>query len=465
MSSTPTRHRFTRIPVLATAGIPTLSAGELPIPETPLKRSGTTRIPVPVTPQRQAPGVASPGVNAQGPPRKEKNPTFVQPAGELGILVTSKQTPGTRIPVAVTPQKHGQYTANIQDANTASTKKTAFTFKPIPPLGVLRSVFTSTEANETFTSSAVNPAQSLETTTVHRKYESFEEYVAVDKKHGRNEELVDGMTINNKYRRIEDSGSYNYTTRLPVPSSYTIFKAPMSASYDPRDGYTADMAKTPARRFPGQHLGGSGGANVETATVDLHNGYYSALSAPPPTRGNRLSKMAKPSKARNAAMSTMKTANATPATPQMTRGGGISMPGKKTMTSFNSSAGFGSGTNKWQPLCPSTPKSTPVTPAMNISISPCQLPAPLMPVIHVPRTPDFKFTTPTQSAPVAYDKIPQKVTVINGMKRSVGHDERFPILRRVRKNQPQCDEGTRSTAVTPDAMAGSLDQDVVMADD
>ena len=422
---------------------------------------------MPVTPQRQAPGVTSPDADGQGAPSREKFRSF-------GTIDHRTEPAATRIPVPVTPhtQRQVESFTHYKDARATSAKQKAYAFKSA---SALHTQFTSTEANETFTSSVVNAAESLETTTVHRKFERFEEFVAVDKKHARNEELAAGTTLSNKYRCIDNSAGHDGRTRIPVPSSYPVFKTPMSASasYDPRDAYTADMAKTPAKGFTwhgkrGAHGASTGSPNpiaattmINPPTADLPNAYYAGLSAPPTSRRNRLPKVAR---ARNVAISTMKPTNAAPATPQTTR---ASIPSKKS-TIFNPSVGFSGGLAKPLPFfCPATPKSSPATPSNHIVISPYQLPGPLIPCIHVPQTPDSNVTMHTPSAPVAYDKIPKKITVINGMKRSVGHDERFPILRRVRKNQPPAEEGaltTCGTLVTAAHTAGDVDGDVDMAD-
>ncbi|RPB27764.1 hypothetical protein L211DRAFT_845783 [Terfezia boudieri ATCC MYA-4762] len=357
MSSVPLHYRFTGIPRSGTAA-PSVTA----VPGTPRK----TRIPVPVTPQAQAKAVATP----------------------------------------------------YQDTNLLSTFRKAKAIKPIKSAARVSTLFTSTEAGESSASSAVNATQSLDTTTVHSKYERFEEFVDFQKKHPRNEDNADSMAINNKYRRIEGSGSYSGRTRLPVPSSYTM-KTPKTpkTTYELRDAYTADMANSTVRQLPNSQMSGSD-TMFTFPTTDLGTDYYAGLSTPLHTRGKRLPKMAKPTN---------------------THGNRAKMSNNNSISNTNSSTGLYNGTSKHQPAWPSTPKCKAVMTPVDNFISPYQLPSPLMPNIQGPGTPKSKFVKYT-STPLDYDKIPQKTTVINGIKRSVGYDERFPILKRVRKNNPPVDE-------------------------
>ncbi|KAF8432277.1 hypothetical protein BGX38DRAFT_1226552 [Terfezia claveryi] len=380
MSSVPLHYRFTGVP---RSGTPTPSATV--IPETPRKHPGTTRLPVPVTPQTQARAVATTG---PGAPSRGKLPSYN----------------------AATATTH----ENTAQSNIFATFRKANSTKPVKSTGRGSTLFTSTGAGESFASSAVNATQPFDTTTVHSKYERFEEFVEFQKKHPRNEEIADGMAINNKYRRIEDSGSCSGRTRLPLPSSYTM-KTPKS-TYELRDAYTADMAHTPDRLLPKNQMRGSG-TMFTSPNTDLGTGYYAGLSTPLQTRGKRLPKMAKPAN---------------------THGNRAKMSNNNS-TNTNSPAGLYNRTSKYQPAWPATPKSKSVTTAANSFISPFQLPSPLMPRIQAPMTPESRFVKYTQT-PIDYDKIPQKTTVINGIKRSVGYDERFPILKRVRKNNLPVDE-------------------------
>ncbi|KAF8419197.1 hypothetical protein EV426DRAFT_678148 [Tirmania nivea] len=479
MSTTPLRRRFSGIPVQASSGIPTPSA-IFTIPETPLRQFRTTRLPVPVTPQAQEPEAAStPNVKAPGPFGGGKIPRRVQKFGDIPTHFTDTETSTTCTPAATTAQN--------EDVNPPLTFSKLKSFKPIQPAGVLRNPFTPTAAHETYTGSA-KTTQLFETTTVHQKYERFEEFVAVQKKHERSEEIADGMAINNKYRCMEDSGSNGYRTRLPVLSSaranqtssarcYTMPKTPTSTAcgYDLRDAYIADMGRTPINRFSTSDMQAAYDASIKAPIVGVFTTGTSykvntSLKSPTITRGKRLRNSAKSCKAGNLAMPASRTstrANAAPVAPLITRGNNVPTPSKKTMTYPNPCPGI-----SLEHSYRSTPQRNNVTTSVDRYIAPEHLLAPATPAIQLTRTSNARvnFTAPVQTKPVIYEKMPQKITVINGIKRSVGHDERFPILRRVRKNESLVEEGTLSTDTTDgapvatDGTAANISEDVGMSD-
>lgn len=117
----------------------------------------------------------------------------------------------------------------------------------------------------------------------------------------------------------------------------------------------------------------------------------------------------------------------------------------------------------------STPKETQTSSRADVMPPPTPLPrkqiplygkARSLPMLPVPATPcssprrmsfrdstiQFTYRNPANKGPVFasperpridYDSIPKAEIKVNGMKRSVGYDERFPILKRVKKNKVQ----------------------------
>ena len=452
MSSTPLRHKSSGIPVLVSSRIPSTSSNAFPVPETPLKHAGRTRIPIPITPQAEAP-VASmaPIIKPLRALKKGKATRYAHTVGNLHALFTGPEVSTTH-PTAIPSAQKQTFDATHGFSKPAD-------MNPTQSVDVLRARFTSNQAGEAFIS-GVREDKPLVTTTIHRKYERFEEFIAVQKKHGRNEALAEGIATSNKYRRIEDTSGNSYRTILPVPSGLrgnSMAKTPMPTNYsrDLRDAYTADMTKTPINGCSRADTHSPYTASMRTPmatmpTPDLRTAYKSGLCPPITAWGKRLPASIRANKASNGHTPTMKTTsvNYAPIIPGITREGGTPMPNKKRITNLNASAGITVDTHPLELWYPPTPGRNDKATAANAYVTP-----------HKPQT--KHFSTPAQSTPLDYEKIPLNITVVNGVQRSVGHDERFPILRRVRKAKPPAvGESMLGTGEDPT----NSDKDVAMAD-
>jgi len=406
-----------------------------------------------------------------------KIPRLVQTVGDLCSVFTRPGPPITQSPAPET------YASVPQAQNMPSPIREGKTFRLIPSTDALCTLLMQTGIDQDF-STSIHGGEPLQATRIHRTYERFEEFVAVDKKRARRDEPAECVAVHNKYRRIVDSGSYSYKTRLPVPratSSYVVAKTPMStvSSHDLRDAYTADRAKTPmphastpnmqsATGFPGMRT-----PVAALSSASLRYAYNVGLDTPTITRRKRLPHPARASAAGNAPMSTLKIGagvNHAPATTLSTPGKVVPVQSKKSATSLNPASNQNHATTSLQRSHLSTPKRNDMRPIVDGYLwTPNSSAAQATPTAQAPRTPhsqNMTLTTPAQPTPLDYNKIPQKITVINGVKRSVGHDERFPILRRVRKHNPVAGEGlmsTDTTAAAPGCTAAQVNEDVIMS--